>query len=60
MKLEKLNLKNCILTKSQLSIITGGTSKTEYKQTGCAEMEQEIDPVTDKPIGEPKLVEFPD
>jgi len=60
MKLEKLNLKNCILTKSQLSIITGGTSTTEFRQTGYAEMEQELDPVTGKPIGEPILIEFPD
>lgn len=40
--------------------IKGGTTSSEFTQTGYTESEQQLDPVTGKKIGKPVLVEFPD
>ena len=58
MKLEKLNLDDCKLTKVQLSNVKGGTSATEFTQTGVSESEQELDS-DGKKIGKPILVDMP-
>jgi hypothetical protein len=57
-KLKKLSTENVSLKKSEMATIKGGTSETQYTQTGYAEMEQEVDSSGNK-IGDPQLVDFP-
>jgi hypothetical protein len=56
MKLEKL--KGAEIKKNEMISIKGGTSTTEWTQTGCAENEQQIDSKGNK-IGVPVLTDMP-
>lgn len=58
MKLEKLDINGTKLEKAEMSLVKGGTSTTEFRQTGVAENEQEIDK-DGKKIGKPILIDIP-
>ncbi|MDD2330255.1 MAG: hypothetical protein PHE35_05460 [Bacteroidales bacterium] len=58
MKLERLDINGTKLEKAEMSLVKGGTSTTEFTQTGVAENEQELDKDGNK-IGEPILVDMP-
>jgi hypothetical protein len=59
MKLEQLNIEESKIEKAEMSKVKGGTSTTEFTQTGIWKNEQEVDKDRNK-IGKPILVEFPD
>ncbi|MFT4070433.1 MAG: hypothetical protein QM654_00760 [Dysgonamonadaceae bacterium] len=60
MRLEKLNLKESELTKSELGSIKGGTTTTRFCESSYCEIEQEYDKETGEDIGDPFETDFPD
>ena len=58
MKFEKLNIEEAKLEKAEMSHLKGGTSTTEFTQTGVMENEQEVDEEGNE-IGDSILIDMP-